>query len=59
MKKNYRKPAMQAMKIQATSICQASVTSISSNAELRYGGGGNGDARAKGRGSWDDEDLDF
>jgi len=59
MKKNYKKPVMQVTEIRATSICQASVTSISSNAVLRYGGGGSGDARAKGRGSWDDEDLDF
>ena len=56
MKKNYKKPAIQVMEIQTTSVCQVSVQNISTNASLRYGGGGHGDARAKERGSWDDED---
>ena len=59
MKKNYMKPAMQVMAIRATSICQSSVKNISTNADLNFGRGGNGYARAKERGGWDDEDWDF
>jgi len=58
-KKAYQKPALQAVKIQQTSIiCTSnSVSSVNSNADLNYGGSGSGPARARSHSGidWDDE----
>ena len=58
-KQAYQKPALRVVKIQQTSIiCTSnSVSSVNSNADLNYGGGGSGPARARSHGGidWDDE----
>ena len=57
MKKNYMKPSMDVVMTAMADIVCGSVTSVSSNSGLNYGGGGNGPARSKEHGGiWDDED---
>jgi len=56
MKKKYIKPVTQVVKIQHTSIICTSVNSLGSNANMNYGGGGNGPARSRSFGGWDDEE---
>lgn len=57
-KKQYQKPAMRVRKLEYMQmLCAGSLNKISSNAGLRYGGGGKGPARSR---SYDDEDwLDW
>jgi hypothetical protein len=58
MKKTYLKPTMMVVKLQQQGIICTStpVTSVSSNADLNYDGGGSGPARARSHGGidWDD-----
>ena len=60
MKRVYQKPVLRVVKIQQTHIICASdpVTSVSGNADVDYGGGGFGPARARQHGGigWDDWD---
>ena len=58
MKKKYMKPTMMVVTLQQQSIiCASDVTSVTGNADLDYGGGGSGPARARSYGGidWDDE----
>ena len=55
-KKEYQKPAMQVVKMQAATILAGSVNSVNSNASLNYKGGGSGPARGRGVDNWDDEE---
>lgn len=59
MKKNYQEPVLRVAKLQyRCSLLDgspASVNSVSGNADLHYGGGGNGIARGRDYG-FDDED---
>ena len=59
MKKTYSTPTIEVVKLQQQGIiCASDVKSFSSNADLDYGGGGSGPARARSyRGiDWDDWD---
>ena len=58
MKKTYLQPTMMVVTLQQQSIiCTSPVSSVSSNADLDYGGGGRGPARARSYGGtdWDNE----
>ena len=58
MKRNYINPAMRVVRIQQQChILSGSITGTDSNANLIYGGGGNGPARARSNGGidWDEE----
>ena len=58
MKKTYQKPTMMVVTLQQQSIiCSSPVRSVSGNADLGYGGGGSGPARARQHSGfdWDDE----
>ena len=59
-KKDYMKPAMRVVKIQAANIICTSpygVTGVSSDdTGIGYGGGGSGPAHARSFGGWDDEE---
>ena len=56
-KQEYMKPAMRVLEIQ--NQCQilsvSGVHSIDGNADMHYGGGGSGPARARQRDIWDDD----
>ena len=57
MKKTYLQPTMMVVTLQQQSIiCTSDVRSVNGNADLDYGGGGSGPARApRHRGTdWDD-----
>ena len=55
MKKTYNKPVIVVVKLQAMSIlCESTVTSVASNAELEYGGGSTITARTR-QSLWDEE----
>ena len=57
MKKTYLKPTMQVVTLQQQGIiCTSGVRSVNGNADIDYGGGGSGPARApRHRGNdWDD-----
>ena len=56
MKKTYLQPTMMVVRLQQQSIICASnsVSSVNSNADMDYGGG-NGPARARSNGGWDDD----
>ena len=57
MKKIYQKPAMRVVRIQhQCHILNGSVTGTDSNADMNYGGGGHGPAKARSNGGidWDD-----
>ena len=60
MKKTYLKPAMMVVTLQQQGIICTSneVKNINGNADLGYGGGGKGPARARSHGStgWDDDE---
>lgn len=58
MKKTYLKPTMMVVKLQQQGIiCTSGVRSVSGNADIDYGGGGSGPARARQHNGidWDDE----
>lgn len=57
-KKAYRQPSMTEVEIMQEALLQdGSVTRMSTNANLKYGGGGKGPARSGSHdGSWDDEE---
>ena len=59
MKKTYLKPTIEVDTLQEQDfICTSNdVSSVSDNADIDYGGGGSGPARARGNGAtdWDDE----
>ena len=60
MKKTYLQPTMMVVRLQQQSIiCSSPVTvsDVNSNADLDYGGGGSGPARARQHSGidWDDE----
>ena len=59
MKKKYMKPTMMVVTLQQQSIiCASDVTSVSSDADIDFGGGGGSEpARARSYGGidWDDE----
>ena len=58
MKKTYWQPTMMVVTLQQHSIiCSSSVSDVNSNADLDYGGGGSGPARARQHSGidWDDE----
>jgi len=58
MKKKYMKPTMMVVKLQQQSIiCSSPVSDVNGNADLDFGGGGSGPARARSYGGidWDDE----
>ncbi|MBQ7988324.1 MAG: hypothetical protein IJ253_07425 [Bacteroidaceae bacterium] len=54
IKKNYQKPALQVVAIQAISMMAQSVNDVNGNASIRYGGRGSGAARSRQHDSWDD-----
>lgn len=55
MKKTYNKPAIVVVKLQAMSIlCESTVTSVASNADLEYGGGSSTAARTR-ESVWEEE----
>ncbi|MBR2153905.1 MAG: hypothetical protein IJ901_04735 [Bacteroidaceae bacterium] len=56
MKKEYRKPTLWVMETQTTNIICSSVTGINTNATIKYGGAGRGQARIKSASIWDDDD---
>ena len=56
MKKDYQKPTMNVLRIQATSLLMNSVTNVVSNVDLKNGGGGSGPAHSRDGNSFDDED---
>ena len=59
MKRVYQRPVLRVVKIHQTHIiCASQVNSVSSNADVDYGGGGFGPARARQHGGidWDDWD---
>ena len=58
MNKEYMKPAMRVVKLQHQChiLSGSPVNSIGGNAELDYGGGGSGSARARSHGVWNDEE---
>jgi len=48
MKKTYLQPTMMVVTLQQHSIiCSSPVSNVDSNADLNYGGGGSGPARAR------------
>ena len=57
MKKTYLQPTMMVVTLQQHSIiCSSPVNRVSGNADLDYGGGGNGPARVKSNTvDWDDD----
>ena len=58
MKKKYMKPTMMVVTLQQQSIiCSSPVSNVDSNADLNFGGGGSGPARARQHSGidWDDE----
>ena len=60
MKKYYQKPTMLAVKLQHQSQLMqtsgtAGVKSVGSNADVGFGGGGNGPARVRQHSVWDDD----
>ena len=58
MKKTYQQPTMMVVKLQQQGIiCTSGVRSVSGNADIDYGGGGSGPARARQHNGidWDDE----
>ena len=58
MKRNYQTPTMCVVRIQQSNIiCASEVKTVSSNADIEYGGAGNGSARVKDAGYsvWDDD----
>ena len=59
MKKTYLKPTIEVDTLQEQDfICTSNdVSRVSNNADINYGGGGSGPARARGNGAtdWDDE----
>ena len=57
MKKNYVMPQMKVVKInQRINIMAGSeMTSVDSNASLKWGGGGNGEGRSRDYDDWDEE----
>ena len=54
MEKDYQKPALQVVAIQAISMMAQSVNDGKGNAGIRYGGRGSGAARSRQYDSWDD-----
>ncbi|MBQ3908517.1 MAG: hypothetical protein II746_04880 [Bacteroidaceae bacterium] len=54
MEKDYQKPALQVVAIQAISMMAQSVNDVKGNAGIRYGGRGSGAARSRQHDSWDD-----
>ena len=57
MNKEYMKPAMRVVRIQhQCTILSGSITGTDNNANLIYGGGGSGPARARSHGVWNDEE---
>ncbi len=54
MQKDYQKPALQVVAIQAISMMAQSVNDVKGNAGIRYGGRGSGAARSRQYDSWDD-----
>ena len=57
MKKQvYQQPTMTVVKLQQTGICTSDVRSVNGNADMDYGGGSSGPARARSFGDWDDEE---
>jgi len=58
MKKTYLQPTMMVVTLQQQSIiCTSLVSNVDGNADLGYGGGGSGPARARQHSGidWDDE----
>ena len=58
MKKTYLQPTMMVVRLQQQSIiCSSPVNRVSGNADLDYGGGGSGPARARQHSGidWDDD----
>ena len=56
MKKNYMKPTLNVVFVQAAKmICASEVTGVSGNASFTYGGGGSGAAMSR-EGDWDDDE---
>jgi hypothetical protein len=58
MKKNYVMPQMKVVKINQRSFIMASdgtVHSVSGNADLEWGGGGNYEGRSRDYDDWDEE----
>ena len=55
-KKMYVKPAQRVIAISAARICQSSVTGVSGNSGMKFGGGGSGPARSHSRDAWDEEE---
>ena len=58
MKKKYMKPTMMVVRLQQQGIiCASPVSNVDSNADLNFGGGGSGPARARQHSGidWDDE----
>lgn len=58
MKKTNQQPTMTVVKLQQQGIiCTSGVRSVSGNADIDYGGGGSGPARARQHNGidWDDE----
>ncbi len=56
--KKYQKPSIKVTVINTTGIICTSdaVTKTDGNADIDYGGGGSGPARARQHGFWDDDD---
>lgn len=54
MEKDYQKPTLQVVAIQAISMMAQSVNDAKGNAGIRYGGRGSGAARSRQYDSWDD-----
>ncbi len=56
-KKKYLQPMLQTMKVESQNqLLAGSVTNVNCNADMKYGGGGTGAARAgEGGDVWDDE----
>ena len=58
MKKTYLQPTMMVVRLQQQGIiCASPVSNVDSNADLNFGGGGSGPARARQHSGidWDDE----
>jgi len=59
MKKTYLQPTMMVVTLQQQSIiCSSPVSDVKSNADLEYGGGRSGSARARSYGGIDWDDCD-
>lgn len=56
MKKNYQSPATMTVNVEMANLMQGTMTSMNSNVELNYRGGGSGPARGREGGSWDDDE---